>query len=294
MALAQSTLVQRVRRILGENPATQTATVADASDTTGLTCDDTTAFSVGSILEWQDNGEQVVVKAITNATTFDVYARGHNGTTAQAHSAVAVYVDPQFAYAEITNSIERQIQSLWPKAWKKVDDGITPDPTNDVWYDLAADAIDLIRVVQNYGTPARIAFYGAKDSGLPVVLERGLPTGVVASGVGVTFPAGFADDANSVEIRYRAKLTTTQSTPGTYDDVEEGLMAEAIVYGSAAKLVGYKEAQLVTLKDASQGETPVGPSARLTASAWLEDNYRRCLNDLYDELMRTIPPMRRF
>lgn len=291
MSLAQSTLVQRVRRILGDTPYMQLGSVATDSGT-AITVADSSKFDAGAVLEFQNNGEQVVVKSITNATTVEVYSRGFNGTTAAVQASGLVYIDPTFTYIDIENAIERTIQSMWPKAWKQASDTITPDTTTQ-WFDLASDAIDLIAVRQQYGSSDQyVAAFGEKDSGLPVIFSTHIPTAVAASGVGLRFPNGFAHDTNTVYVNYRAKLTTTETVAGTYDDVSEGLMAEAIVYGAASKVVGFKEIPLVVNKDISQGSTPLGPQQRLTASAWLQEEYRKALNDLYDELMRTIPPMR--
>lgn len=290
MALAQATLIQRVRRILGDTPAMQLASTADASDLT-VTVADSSLFAAGAVLEFQNNGEQVVVASITNATTIECYSRGFNGTTAATQASGLVYIDPTYTWIDIENAIERTIQSLWPKAWKQGSDTITPDTTTQ-WFDLDSTAIDLIAVRQQYGDADQyVAGYGEKDSGLPVMFGTHVPTAVAASGIGLRFPNGFAHDTNTVYVNYRAKITTTETVEGTYDDVTEGLMAEAVVYGAAAKIVGFKEIPLVTSKDVSQGSTPLGPQQRLTASAWLEDQYRRTLNDLYDELLRTIPPM---
>lgn len=290
MALAQTTLIQRVRRILGDNPYRQNGSVATDSGTS-ITVDDSSKFDVGAVLEFQDNGEQVVVKTITNATTVEVYSRGHSGTTAAAHSSGQILIDPSFFYIEIIDGLERTIQTLWPHVWKKVTDSVTPSTTT-IWFDLASDAIDLIQVVQRYGTSDEyLAFYGAKGSGLPVSLERNLPTALVASGVALKFKNGFADDTNAVQVDYRAKITTGTSG-GNYSDLDDGLIAETIVYGAAAKLVGNKEIPLISAFDVSQGETPLGPQQRLQASVWLERQYRSFLSQANDELTRTIPPMK--
>lgn len=289
MSLAQSTLVQRVRRILGDTPYQQVGSTSNASTTT-VTVSDSSKFDVGAIIEFQNNGEQVMVKTITNATTVEVWARGHNGTTAATQASGTIFIDPEFTYIDITDGLDRCIQTLWPYAWKKVSDTVTPDTTTQ-WFDLAADAIDLIQVVQRYGDSSQyLARFGEKDSGLPVAIGLNMPTAYVASGVGIRFPNGFAHSTNVVYIDYRAKITTTLSSTN-YSDLSDGLLAEAVVYGTAAKLVGVKEVPLVTSRDVSQGDTPIGPQARLTAASYLSDMYRKTLNQARDELMRTIPPM---
>ena len=290
MALSQATLVQRVRRILGDTPLQQNGSTANGSTVT-WTVTDSSKFDVGAVIEFQDTGEQGLVKQINSGTSIDVWARSHNGSAAgTTHSTGTIFIDPAFSYVDIINVIERTIQSMWPKAWKQISDTITPDSTSQ-WFDLAADAIDLISVKQRYGpSNAYVASFGEKDSGLPVVFGTHLPTALVASGIGLRFPNGFAHSTNTVSVDYRAKLTTTVGG-GNYSDLSEGLMAEAVVYGAAAKLVGFKEVPLVIAKDVSQGQTPLGPQQRLTTAQWLEERYRAALNDLYDELIRTIPPM---
>lgn len=292
MALAQTTLIQRVRRVLGEDPAVQTGSMANASTTT-LTVDDTSKFDAGAIIEFQDNGEQVKVKSITNATTAVVYSRGWNGTTAATHAAsTVIFVDPQTTYVDITNAIERCIQGLWPKAWKAADDTVTPGTAD--WYDLDSTALDLISVTQLAGpADGDLAIYGDKNSGLAVRFRKNVPTVYMASGTALQFPNGFAHASNTIYVRFRAVITS-DTAGGSYSDLSEGLLAEVVVYGAATKLVAYKEVPLVANRDVSQGDTPLGPQARLTAASWLEEQYRKHLNNLYDELMRTIPPMKKW
>lgn len=290
MALSQATLVSRVRRVLGETPYQQTATVADTT-TLNITVIDSSKMSEGTILEWQDNGEQVVIKSITNATTVVVWARGAYDTTALAHSAVKVFIDPEVTYAEITDSLDGAINQLWPWAWKAVTLTSFAPSTTAIWYDVAATAVDLISVTQLYGSSSQYAArFGAKGSGLQVGFQAGLPAALVASGVGVRFPNGFAHASNTVSVVYRAKITNTVSG-GNYSDLSDNQLAEAVVYSAAMEIVGNHEMSLVLNSDVSQGETPLGAGPRITGAQWLERKYRQALNNYYDELMRTIPPM---
>lgn len=290
MSLSRATLVQRIRRLLDDNPFETYETNGVLAGDTTLDVPDGTKFAEGMIVEFQDDGEQCLVRSVSGNTL--TVKRGHNGTTPAAHSAnTVIAMDPVFTYAQIVDAIERCIRGLWPYAWKRVTVTINPNPASTVWYNLASDCIDLIKVTQLYGQNSQhVAIYGKPGSGLPVQLEHGLPTSLVASGVGIRFPSGFAHSSNQIKVDYRAKITTNL-TGGSYDDVDDGLMAEAIVYGACAKLVAAKVAPRVTQEDTSMGDATVQPSDRLGGAAWFEAKRREYLNQLYDELMRTIPPM---
>lgn len=293
MALSQATLIQRVRRVIGDAPyeTYDVAGVANVTTDTNVDIPDSSKLAVGAVIEWQDNGEQGLVKSIVDSNTVTV-KRQHNGTTAQVHAAnVVLLVNPTFTYVDIKNALDRCIQGLWPYAWKAVTDTITPS-TTAAWYDLAADAIDLISVTQLYGASSQyLATFGSSHSGLSIQMERNLPVGLAASGVGVRFQNGFSHATNAVTLTYRAKITATVSS-GDYQDINDGLLAEAITYGAAYKLVAYKEIPLTTAQDVSMGETPLGPGPRLNVSSWLYGQYKMLLNNYYDELMLTQPPMR--
>lgn len=290
MPVARSEMVQRVRRILNDTPYETYITAAITGGATTVPVPNGTKFAEGVIVEFQDDGEQVLVLSVAGNNL--TVKRGHNGTTAAGHSAnTPILLNPVFQYVQITRTVDMVLSCLWPYAWKASTSNITPSATT-TWYQLPADCIDLVAVRQVYGTAAdKIAFYGDAGSGLPVRFERNLPTAIVATGIGISFPAGVADDSNQILVTYRAKITNAVSG-GSYTDISDGILAEAIVYGACARLVSSREVPRVTDEDITMGDSSVQPGAKLQAAAWYEDMYRRLLNQYHDELLRVSAPMR--
>jgi len=289
MALARSTLVYRVRALLGDDKGWQAWLTAQslAADTT-IDVNDGTDWAEGDVMEFSD-GELAYVQSIaTNAVTV---VRGYLGTTAATQaSGSMVRKNPVYYYKDVKDAIDLTIQSLWPYAWKVVDDTITPSTV--YWYDVAATAIDLISVSQLYGTgDSVLGLYGADSyTQRPIIWSTNLPTALVASGRGIGFPGGFFHSSNTVYVRYRAKLTADLSG-SDYSDLSDGLLAEVVAHGSAARLLMSKEAPRVTQDDINQNQESAPPQARLTAAQFMYQKFRELRNQLKDELMRTIPEM---
>lgn len=170
--------------------------------------------------------------------------RGYYGTTAAAHlGASRIFKNPKYRYLEITNAISEIIEMAlpWPRFYKIVADSITPDTTK-TWYDLAADALALVRVSQSYGlSDLRHQLYGERHFYNRVAFRRGMPTAIAASTVGVSFLDGFRHPTNSVVIVYAAKITDTVSS-ALYSDFSAGdAITSAIEYGTIALLQGSLE-----------------------------------------------------
>lgn len=297
MAYSKATLVQEIRDLLGESPwyaAVITNAVANDSDTT-IDVTDGTEWAVGDILEFQDDGEQCYVRSI-NSNELTVY-REFNGTsmTSSSHAVgEKVIKNPVFTYKRIVDEIERAITNTWPYVWKSVQDSITP-VSGQYWYDLAAEAIDLIKVYQLFGSSSNmVGTYGTFGSKRSVMFMRDLPAALVASGVGLRFPGGFYDSANTVYVYYRAKLTTTVAT-GSYSDLNDGLLADHIAYAAAARLLASKEGPRTSDNDVTMGDATVTPGLRAqVASVVYERRAIELRNQYYDELMRTVPPMKKW
>src|SRR3972149_2660165 len=149
MSLAQSTLVQRIRYELGDRPWEDTGTASSGSSTiTGASTGDWVEGDIGEFITDGDTFRTV------SETGGEITAtRSYWGTTGAAHGASSrILKNPRYAHVEIVNAISAVIQDkLWPLAWKKVADTITPNPTVTLWYDLAADARAIIRAIQLYG-----------------------------------------------------------------------------------------------------------------------------------------------
>jgi hypothetical protein len=220
--------------------------------------------------------------------------RGWNGTTATTHdgsgTAIVILRDPTFSYFRIKEAADLVIQSLWPWVYKKVSLSVTYDATK-TWYDLASDLVAPISITQNDSsvTPNRLYIYGKKGSRLPVAVRLNLPTTLCASTVGISFPRGFGKPSASypVQVDYAAKLTTT----GNYTDLSDGILADIVTYGAAARMVGASEVPRVTQEDLNMGDQSVVPTSRSRAGRDMYTQFLFLRNQYNDELRRTMPLM---
>jgi hypothetical protein len=289
MTLGKGVIVQHTRDLLDDHPWETRVTGGSTGTDADFDVPDGSAWDEGAIGEFQDDGEQFLVRTISSNTL--TTKRGHNGTTVSDHpSGTVIQRDPVFSYYVIVGSIEDVMEQLWPYVYKAVDDTITPSNTK-IWFDLAADVMALISVRQLHGTaPAiHLGTYGEKDSGKPVVMQRNLPTALVASRVGLSFPQGFFDGTSDIYIRYAAKLTTTV-TSGAYEDAEnEGLWRDVLAYGAAARLLSAKEIPRVSQEDTNMGDTTVSVGSRQQMGQVYYQMHTRMRNQLQEELKRTDP-----
>lgn len=311
MSLLKSTLVQRVRDILGDDPWTTVFTGNINASVTTVAVPDGTKWDEGDVLEFQDNGEQSFVRSVSvnNLTVI----RGVNGSTAAAHdgSVTAIQITKlsgpsgaAFSYKKITDDIGLAITGLYPYLWKKSTTTVTPAPTTTVWYNLNSAYLEPIQVSQLQSTtPETVMFYGKGGgvmtagwpsfrsiSPLPFYIEKNLPTSLCASGVGIYFPRGLYHEVNNIQVDYLAKITTTETVAGTYDDINEGILAEVVAYGAAKRLVQKAEIPNVTQSDNTMGDASVGTGVRRIAARDLELTYTQLRNQYREELMATIPP----
>ncbi len=310
MALSQATLFQRVRDILGDTPWATPFTASVTAAATTVAVSDGTLWDVGSIGEWQDTGEQFYTRSVSvnNLTVF----RGYNGTTATAHDGtitpIVIWKTPAFTFKRIQDAAEMVVLTLWPYAWKKSTTTITISTATTNWYDVGSTFIDPIQASQ-VGTesPPNIYLYGSSNLGigtagpvpmpptgfkriLPVQFGINLPTSQVASGIGVSFPQGFFNLTNTIQVDFRALLTATVSA-GSYSDLSEGMSAEVVAYGAAARLVRASEVPRVTTTAISMGDSSVTPTSRTRAGVDLMQDFIRLRKMYYEQLWKTIPPM---
>jgi hypothetical protein len=288
MAVSTSALIPRVRSYLDERPFVTTASAASSSSVVAVT--DGTDWEEGAVLEFQNNGEQALVKSISSNDLTCV--RGWNGTTAATQASGVAWRDPQYTYDNILKCLESAVRRLWPYAWKATDDTITPLTDGTNWYDLA-DGLALINVVQQHGTSdQRLGIYGDGRSEKQVIFEKNLPTGLVASGTGLRFPNGFYSTANVVRVKYAAAITGTSDI----EDDGELAVADAVIYGALGRLLSGKEAERVTHGEDQEVSRSVRVGARLSAGAYYERLFRKELEMLKILHMRLIPimPTKRF
>lgn len=294
MAVSVSDIIQRVRYELNINEFEAYVTGTTGTDAV-FTVPDGTKFAVGDIVEFQDNGEQTLVRSIsTNDLTTK---RGHNGTgslTIDHPADTVVIANPVVAYIQIKNAVSRLIGALWPYVWKKVTlSDITPSTTTQ-WYDLDTTTMDLIQVVQMVGSgaTARPFFYGARGKTYPVAMRRDLPTSLVTSGVGLYLPY-LRDATNAIKATVRKKVTDTVAS-SEYSDIEAGTMADMIVAGVTARLISMTDVNRTLAQDVAMGDETVRPGARSQLSAFWEQRYMELRNQYHMELMQTAPPMKKW
>jgi len=285
MSLAQSTLVQRIRYELGDRPWEDTGTASSGSSTiTGASTGD---WVEGDIGEFVTDGD--TFRTVSETGGEITATRSYWGTTGAAHGASSrILKNPRYAHVEIVNAISAVIQDkLWPLAWKKVADTITPNPTVTLWYDLAADARAIIRAIQLYGaTDQIVGFYGVRHAAPRIIFERNLDTSLVTSGVGVMFPDGFYHQTNAVSVDYAAKITDATTAGPSYPDISDGdAVVEAIIYGAVSHL----EAALENRKP----RKPRQDRETLRGASMYDRMFREALNRANQELRDTIPIMRR-
>ena len=279
-AITRASMRQRIRWLLGDFPWETTGSAASSSSVVAVV--DGTDWAEGDIGEFEDDGEQFKVQSISSNNLTAV--RGYNGTTAATQAASSrILKGPRYGFIEIANAIESVIQNLpYPKVYKKVADTLTPPTTLQTvaWTDLAAAALDIIRVTQSYGTGTELGIYGQRHSWRPVVLGRNLPTAQAASTVGLQFPGGFYHATNTVNVDYAARITDAGTT--SYDDLNEGdLLTEAVVNGAVSLL----EAALENRKP----RKPRADRETLCGASLFDRKYEETLNRAQQELRSTVP-----
>jgi hypothetical protein len=289
MAVSTTDLITRVRTYLDERPFVTTGSAASSSSVVAVT--DGNDWEEGAIGEFQNNGEQFLVKSISSNDLTCV--RGWNGTTAATQASGQVWRDPQYTYDNINKCLASAVRRLWPYAWKAVDDTITPSPElGTIWYDLA-DALALINVVQQHGSDdASLGIYGDGRNNRQVIFEKNLPTGLVASGTGLRFPTGFFSTDNVVRVKYAAAITGTSDI----EDDGELAVADAVIYGALGRLISGKELERVTMGEDQEVARSVRVGGRLSAGAYYERLFRKECEMLKLKHQKLIPimPVKRF
>jgi hypothetical protein len=113
---------------------------------------------------------------------------------------------------------------------------------------------------------------------------RNMPTALVTSTIGIRFPGGFHHSTNTVALNWRARITTAGTT--SYDDLDEGLLSEAVVFGTVARLLSAKEVMNVS-EDTRVGQAE--PGSFVGASSYFELRFREVLSQYHRELTERIP-----
>lgn len=268
MAVLVATMVKRVRRVLQDYPWQDALTAQITGAATTATVADTTAWEAGEVLEFQDDGEQSVVTAITAPTTMTI-ARNFNSsiTTPTTHlSGVVVFKTPTFQYVQIKDALEETMTSMWPYIYKKVTTTITP-VAGTHYYELpasGAEILELSAVVQTAGTSPNLRpfYYGQRSGAFPVSLIFDLSTDLAPAGRAVLHLPFLQNTTNVVKIIGIAKVTATTTVPTTYDDIVEGLMSEYVVLDAVSRVVRAYEIPRASQEDITMGDETVAVGHR--------------------------------
>jgi hypothetical protein len=292
MTVSQPLVVQRVRDLTWDTPYAFQSSQTITGDTL-LTVPDNTKYSTGTVLEWQDTGELMYVNGFSGATGC-IVIRGWESTTVTGHTGTqTVFQDPFFRYHRIADGLTLTIQELYPYAYKKVTTTITPITGSPTWINLAADAVGLIRVSQVDTTNPAVTnlwTYGDRGAALPVGFSRNIPTGMCASTVGVIFPRGFRETVDTVQVDYAARLTDTL-TGTSYVDLTDVVLIDAIVYGTAARLVEASDTPRVTQEDLGMRDASVQPGMRARQGQVYWTKFQTLKNIYFEQLRREMPLM---
>jgi hypothetical protein len=281
VTVPQSTVVQRIRFLLGDNPWETTGETSSASS--DIEVANAEEWAPGDIGEFLGTGDTFYVKSVEGSELPSV--RGYYGSTADAHSQQRILKNPKYHFGEITNAITSVInfELPWPRIYKVASDSITPDITKK-WYDLNAEAMGLVSVDQlSDSAPLARQRYGTFHKWERVKFERNLPTTLVASGVGVMFPDGFLDQDNVVYIQYATKITD-EVLGGEYQDFSAGeAVVEAIVLGSVALMQSALELR--------KGRHDAQDTDNLRSGSYFGQLYRKALASAEKEIRQRHPLM---
>ena len=283
-ALTALTLYNRIRSLLGDNPWYDTCAEAMDTTETGLDVADGTKYSVGTIVEFQDDGEQCLVTVVTSNTLTVLrnfnYSVGTTAGTGTSHSINAMIVaNPTFKYVDITRALQGIVSTLWPYVWRVPTTTDTDGPVLSItvtagtkWYSLGSAylsnfEIGLIQQVRTV-SPAHIITYG-DNGGYPAFLRHGLASDVSTQFAGLYFPAIHNYDY-PIKVNLISPIELTQTVAGTYDYLDDNTPAtECLMYLAASRLVETTEIVRTTQSDVSMGDASVQPGTRLRLSAYL-------------------------
>lgn len=285
-ALTRTTLYNSIRSLLGDTPWFDRCT--EAMDTTEIDLDvaDGTKYSVGTVVEFQDDGEQCYVTAVvTNTLTvlrnfnFSVTNTLGTGTAHVINSQIAA--NPTFKFVDITRALQGVVSTLWPYVWRTPTTTDTDGPVLSIatvagtrWYSLHAagttylNNFDIGLISQVISTvPKKITTYG--DRGRPVFLRHGLPSDISTQFVGLYFPSIHNHD-NAIKVNLISPIELTTTVAGIYDFLDDNTpAADCLMYLVASRLVQVTEITRTTQSDVTMGDTSVQPGARLRLSAYL-------------------------
>ncbi len=302
MAFSRTTLVYRIRRLLDDNPFVDICTEAMDTTEVGLDVALLEKYDLGAIVEFQDDGEQCLVTAMSatsGAGTLTVI-RGYNsttqGVTGTSHSAsAAIARDPVFQYIQIQEAIESVLRSFWPYVYQEINFDLTPNTDGNKWYDLTgATLMELSSVAQIVGTGAasRVMRYGERGGAYPVQLFNNIPVAKVASGQGLYIPY-LASTTNHIFVNGIGKIDATYAAPN-YSSITDGVQVDCVTYYAVARLVAGSDIRRTTQEDIAMGDQTVVPGRRTEVASYWEAKGLERRHQWEQELRVTLPRMQSY
>lgn len=266
MAVSQSALIPRVRDLLEDRPFATKGSASSASSVVAVT--DGTDWEEGAIGEFQSDGEQFKVISVSSndLTCF----RGWNGTTAATQAAATTIVrDPTFTYRQVNQALTAGLNRLWPYAWKTETVALTYSATT-IWYNFAPTGtpVGLVKVQQRYGASNEYIGYFGSAGRRPFIIDNNLPTGLVAAGRGIRFPAGSYSQQDYSVIA--AVLITGTSD---IEDTAELPVADTLVTGALGRLMNAKQVARTTQGINRDQATTISNLAPLQAGSVFEEQF---------------------
>lgn len=296
MSYSQATLIRNIRSTLGDFPWQDTCTEPMDATETGLDVADTTKWSVGDVVEFQDDGERCLVTALASATTLTVIRNfdASNGSavgTGSTHSTSAqVAKSPNYPYLSVVDAISDSIYGLWPYVYKGVTYSITP-VAGTRWYELddgatnTTVALELQSVFQDVNS--KPFYYGQRRTAFPVRIHFDVPTTVAGSGVAVEIPY-IKDTTNTISVRCITPILPTVAG-GLYSDLTVGIPANTVRYYAIATLIERLGILRVASDDITMTDESVKPGMREQVAQYWE---RKALDERHkweSQLKRTLP-----
>lgn len=241
--------------------------VNDADITAGeltFVVDDGAQFEENDIIEFQDNGEQVIVVSVST-NTITVRERGAFGTTAAAHADnIVIYKNPVFGYTEIDNEITAvmaELEGMGVHAWGTGSDTLVASQN---YYDQTETDI-----VKSVGIVA--VYYPQTTSLLPVSLPfrwfDGLHSTVSTTAHGISLY-----DWKQLKAGDTFYFSYAQVIDATTDLLSR--QEELVVAGAVFKTLAKAESGR-SLDPGKMTDRTVQPGQKLRDSAWWRAEYMR-------------------
>lgn len=292
MAVNAETLLKRVRKMLDDEPWEDYLSAGYTAASGSVSVVQPTQWAEGDRMEVDDGSGNILrVKTTPSGNPISVKG-GHNDTVdANASSGATVLRNPSFEHDEIAHSIQRTIDGLWPFVWVKDTLNLTAATGVHIYPVSSATFKELISVTQDI-TPAAnptqyaVIRYG-KDPGYPVSVLRDLPASISATGLALWFQSFRTVPTTTIVVTYARTIASTPAA-GNYADLDDGLMADMVMYGACATLLEATEIQR-DVDDVSQGDVALTPGSRLRTGAYFRQRFEDLRWKMELQLKKTEP-----